>query len=137
MNQIKHSNIIKQPLFGSSYILIILTIILTLLNLNCSKQKSTDVMSEEKFVNILSRLMIIEQLKIGQNEKVQMVKQVFEEYNTNSKAFNAYKEKYENDTKHWITIYRKAEKRIKEISSPDKMLKPENISKRDTNAVRN
>ena len=94
-------------------------------------------MGEDKFIDILARLMIIEQLKTGQNEKLQMIKQVFEEYNTTAEAFNAYKNKYENDTKHWITIYRKVEKRIKEISSPDKLLTPETISKRDTNAVRN
>ncbi len=127
---------LKRPFYYGIKIHIGLTIILTILTLNCSKTASPNLMSDEKFIDILARLMIIEQLKIGQNEKLPLIKEVFKEYNTTRTAFDAYKKYYENDTKHWITIYRKTEKRIKELSSPDKVLNPALFSKRDSNAVR-
>ncbi len=129
-------NITKLFLFNRLFFILLLTINLTFLNLNCSKNENADFIDEDQFVDILARLMIIEQLKIGQTEKLPLIKQVFKEYHTDNAAFNAYKKRYENDTKHWINIYKKVEKRIRELSSPNKLLTPKNYSKRDTNAVR-
>ena len=95
-------------------------------------------MNEDQFVDILAELMITEQLKIGHNEKVSLVRQIFKKHNISSKEFYTFKEEHENDPQHWIDIYRKVEKRIKQLSHPNKHLNlKKNNSKRDANAPKN
>jgi hypothetical protein len=91
--------------------------------------------SNDQFIDILSRLMIIEQFKIGEVEKVILTKEVFKKFNTTKEAFLTYKKTYENDAQHWIYIYKETEKRIKSISSKDDLFNKNNI-KRDIDAHR-
>jgi len=124
-------------LFKIQYSILLLLFLLTLIISNCSKSKSDNHLNEDQFVDILAELMITEQLKIGHTEKVSLVKQIFKKHNISSKEFSTYKKEHENDPQYWIDIYKKVEKRIKQLSNPNKHLKLKNNSKRDANAPKN
>ncbi len=139
MNQLLnfYNRIISQWNFKLTYPILLSFFTLTLIISNCSISNTDSLLSEEQFVDILAELMITEQLKISHAEKLSLIKHIFKNHNITSEEFYTYKIDYENDPQRWISIYKKVEKRIKQLSGPDRIINLGNNSKRDTNATKN
>jgi hypothetical protein len=124
----------KQPAAAPLYWIPLL--FLTMLLLNCSAEKAETTIPDDQFIDILARMMVIEQLKLGSKEKAVLTNEVFKNFNVTDEAFRAYKEKNKKDIQHWIIIYKETEKRIKSITSKEMLLGVGEQTKRDINADR-
>jgi len=93
--------------------LLYLTLFFTFFFTRCSKDEEK-IIPEEKFVEILSDVMIIDNLAIGQNDKIALMVRVFEKHDISSKQFIQTKEHYQKDAEFWIRVYYRTQKRIKE-----------------------
>jgi hypothetical protein len=134
MNFINHKRTYKINIIQRKRIFWLLLLSLTLPIANCSTAKTDNTISDDQFIDILARMMIIEQFKIGQTEKITLTKELFKSFNTTREIFTAYRKTYENDTQHWIYIYKETENRIKSISSKRDLFK--NNLTRDIDAYR-
>ncbi len=87
------------------------TLLLTIFISSCSKNEDK-LLKNDKFVNVLADLMIIENLGIPESERIILANKVFEEHKIDSATFNQTRRHYEENEKYWIKIYTKVKDRI-------------------------
>jgi len=90
-----------------------LTLLFVLMFQGCNK-KDDLVIKKKVFIAVLSEMLVIEKLKIDDDKKIALAKEVLEKHQINEKQFMATKEYYKNDPKFWMRAYKKAEQLIKE-----------------------
>ena len=78
------------------------------------QQKNDLRLKKKTFISVLSELMVIEKLAIGEEEKVALVKKVFSDYQVTQEEFLATQEHYKENPDYWMKIYQQAQERIKE-----------------------
>ncbi len=100
---------IRQSIFF--YYSILITLLLTIFISSCSK-KEHKLLKDEKFVEVLADLMIIEKLGIQESERVMLAHRVFEKYQIDSAIFNETRRHHAENEKYWIKIYTKVKARI-------------------------
>ena len=88
-------------------ILLIVTFLITCFISTCSKNQQT-LMKKDKFVIVLSELMVIERLNIPESEKLALINSLFRKYNTNRELFILTRENYQKDPEFWIEVYEEA-----------------------------
>jgi hypothetical protein len=92
---------------------IYITLFFTFFFTRCSKDEEK-IIPEEKFIEILSDIMIIDNLSIAQNDKIALMVRVFEKYDVSQKQFLLTREHYKKDADFWIRVYKRTQNRIKE-----------------------
>ena len=91
--------------------LILITLLLTIFISSCSK-KERKYLKDDKFVEVLTDLMIIENLSITESDRIKLVQQVFEKYHVDSTAFYETRRHQSENEKYWIKIYGRVKQRI-------------------------
>ena len=91
--------------------LILITLLLTIFISSCSK-KDRKLLKDDKFVEVLTDLMIVENLSIQETERIKLTQQVFEKYGIDSSVFYATRRHHAENEKYWIKIYTKVKQRI-------------------------
>jgi hypothetical protein len=79
----------------------------------CSS-KPDNMLSKKVFIKILAEFIIIEKLNAGEIEKQKLIKRILLEYNAEADQFRAVKEYYKKDEEFWLSVYQKAQQRIKD-----------------------
>ncbi|MEJ2545269.1 MAG: DUF4296 domain-containing protein [Calditrichaceae bacterium] len=110
------------------YFLILITLLITNFISSCSK-KENKLLKDDKFVEVLTDLMIVENLSVQKSEQIKLAQKVFQKYQVDSSAFYRTRRHYEKNEKYWIKIYSKVNERIQvkldsfrtEQSMPDKV----------------
>ena len=90
---------------------ILITLLLTIFISSCSKNKHKSL-KDDKFVDVLADLMIIENLGISESERIILANKVFEKHKIDSVIFNETRRRHEENEKYWIKIYTKVKDRI-------------------------
>lgn len=90
---------------------ILITLLLTIFISSCSKNEDK-LVKNDKFVDVLADLMIIENLDIPESERIILANKVFEVHKIDSAIFNETRRHYEENENYWIKIYTKVKDRI-------------------------
>ena len=90
---------------------IIVTFLLTNFISSCSKNEDT-LLNDEKFVEVLADLMIIEKIGIPEYERIQYAKAVFKKHKIDTTIYYRTRRFYEANEEYWIKIYMKTKIRI-------------------------
>jgi hypothetical protein len=85
--------------------------LLTIFISSCSKNED-NLLKDEIFVEVLTDLMIIENLGIQESERIILAENVFEKHKIDSAIFNKTRRFHEDDEKYWTKIYTKVKERI-------------------------
>ena len=110
-------------------IILLLTFIISLLLFPACSPEPDNIMNKDKFITVLSEVMIIEKLSVLEETKIALLKKVFEKHNTDAEEFLRTKEYYKQDPDYWINIYDKAVQRIKKDSDQSKKKKTDTKQK--------
>ena len=109
--------------YFNKQIIILLTFIISLFLFPACSPDPDNIMNKDKFITVLSEVMIIEKLAVSEETKIALLKNVFERHNTDAEIFLRTKEYYKQDPDYWINIYDKAVQRIKKDSDQSKKKK--------------
>jgi hypothetical protein len=93
-----------------------ITFFLTVFFSRCSKDEKK-VIPEQKFVEILSDVMIIDNLGIPQIEKVALLKTVLHKHEITTEEFSFTRDRYKENADFWISVYKRTQEKIKEKKS--------------------
>lgn len=85
----------------------ITTKLITIFISSCSLN-GQNTLTREQFVVVLAELMVIERLPISENEKLLLIKKMFEENKVTSDQFYKTREQYSEDPDYWISVYEEA-----------------------------
>jgi len=96
--------------------LLYITLICTFFFITCSKDRKK-IIPEEQFIEILSDIMIVDNLALPQAKKVELVKTIFVKYEITPALFDSTKSFYKNDAEFWIKVYKRTQEHIKERKS--------------------
>jgi hypothetical protein len=93
-----------------------LILIFTYFFISCSIQKKNNI-PEEQFIEILSDIMIIENLAASQVKKLELIKTILEKHDTTVENFTSTRDYYKDDAEFWIKVYKRVQERIKKQDS--------------------
>lgn len=94
-------------------VLIYLTFFLTFFFIGCSKVEKK-ILPEEKFIEILTDVMIVDNLAIPQHEKLALLQTLFKKHEITAEQFSFTKQHYKENADFWIRVYQNVRNRIKE-----------------------
>jgi len=102
----------NMKLVKNIHYLISLTLIFTFFFTTCSIEKK-NIIPEHQFIEILSDIMIIDNLAIPQVKKLELIKTVLEKHDNTVETFISTRDYYKDDAEFWIKVYKQVQERIK------------------------
>jgi len=100
--------------FKTALFLLIVTSFITSFISGCSK-KEEKLVDRNTFSKVLAELMIIENLRITESERIYLANNVFEKFNVDTSLFNKTKRHYMQNEEFWIKIYSHTEELIRAV----------------------
>ena len=102
----------------------------------CQKEQAS-VIDTDKFIEIYSRLLIINELKVEKETRDRLIRELFNKNNVSATEIDSTVSYYNSKSREWVTIYKRVREKIQNLKSeyqeddkkkPDSLLsKPKSI----------